>query len=106
MDEAVHFGHHDVVTILRDYHNQYSPQDSGAKKESAENNLDGMLWRDSAHPNLKVCRKVCRGTDPPDPTEKEPFPFFSVDSVSASAERFLLSSTHGGGMYPPPHWDI
>ncbi|XP_023819984.1 glutaminase kidney isoform, mitochondrial isoform X4 [Oryzias latipes] len=43
MDEAVHFGHHDVVTILRDYHNQYSPQDSGAKKESAENKLDGML---------------------------------------------------------------
>ncbi|XP_054882166.1 glutaminase kidney isoform, mitochondrial-like isoform X2 [Poeciliopsis prolifica] len=28
MDEAVHFGHHDVVTILRDYHTQYSPQDA------------------------------------------------------------------------------
>uniref|UniRef100_A0A4W6DXM7 glutaminase n=1 Tax=Lates calcarifer TaxID=8187 RepID=A0A4W6DXM7_LATCA len=43
MDEAVHFGHHDVVTILRDYHNQYSPQDSAAEKQSAEKNLDGML---------------------------------------------------------------
>uniref|UniRef100_A0A3B5MFN0 glutaminase n=1 Tax=Xiphophorus couchianus TaxID=32473 RepID=A0A3B5MFN0_9TELE len=30
MDEAVHFGHHDVVTILRDYHTQYSPQDAAA----------------------------------------------------------------------------
>uniref|UniRef100_A0A8C6LGU4 glutaminase n=1 Tax=Nothobranchius furzeri TaxID=105023 RepID=A0A8C6LGU4_NOTFU len=43
MDEAVHFGHHDVVTILRDYHNQYSPQDSPAQKQNAEENLDGML---------------------------------------------------------------
>lgn len=43
MDEAVHFGHHDVVTILHDYHNQYSPQDTGTQKESAEKNLDGML---------------------------------------------------------------
>nr|XP_019969113.1 PREDICTED: glutaminase kidney isoform, mitochondrial-like [Paralichthys olivaceus] len=43
MDEAVHFGHHDVVTILRDYHNKYSPQDSTADKQNAEKNLDGML---------------------------------------------------------------
>uniref|UniRef100_A0A8D3E649 glutaminase n=1 Tax=Scophthalmus maximus TaxID=52904 RepID=A0A8D3E649_SCOMX len=43
MDEAVHFGHHDVVMILRDYHNQYSPQESPADKQNAENNLDGML---------------------------------------------------------------
>ncbi|KAG7215702.1 hypothetical protein INR49_022059 [Caranx melampygus] len=44
MDEAVHFGHHDVVTILRDYHTQYSPQDSGDDdKQSAEKNLDGLL---------------------------------------------------------------
>uniref|UniRef100_A0A7N6BUH6 glutaminase n=1 Tax=Anabas testudineus TaxID=64144 RepID=A0A7N6BUH6_ANATE len=46
MDEAVHFGHHDVVTILRDYHNQYSPQDtqdSATDKQNAEKNLDGML---------------------------------------------------------------
>lgn len=47
MDEAIHFGHHDVVTILRDYHNQYSPQDtqnSDVDKQNAEKNLDGMLW--------------------------------------------------------------
>uniref|UniRef100_A0A7N9B137 glutaminase n=1 Tax=Mastacembelus armatus TaxID=205130 RepID=A0A7N9B137_9TELE len=43
MDEAVHFGHHDVVTILRDYHNKYSPQDSTPDKQDAEKNLDGML---------------------------------------------------------------
>uniref|UniRef100_A0AAQ6ABW5 glutaminase n=1 Tax=Amphiprion ocellaris TaxID=80972 RepID=A0AAQ6ABW5_AMPOC len=43
MDEAVHFGHHDVVTILRDYHNKYSPQDSSDDKQNAEKNLDGML---------------------------------------------------------------
>lgn len=45
MDEAVHFGHHDVVTILQDYHNKYSPQEScgDGDKETAEKNLDGML---------------------------------------------------------------
>lgn len=43
MDEAVHFGHHDVVTILRDYHTQYSPQEPTADKQNAEKNLDGML---------------------------------------------------------------
>lgn len=43
MDEAVHFGHHDVVTILRDYHTQYSPQEPPTDKQSAEKNLDGML---------------------------------------------------------------
>ena len=48
MDEAVHFGHHDVVTILRDYHTQYSPQEPTADKQNAEKNLDGMLWRDTA----------------------------------------------------------
>uniref|UniRef100_A0A672IPC8 glutaminase n=1 Tax=Salarias fasciatus TaxID=181472 RepID=A0A672IPC8_SALFA len=36
MDEAVHFGHHDVVTILRDYHTQYSPQETAANKENAD----------------------------------------------------------------------
>lgn len=44
MDEAVHFGHHDVVTILRDYHTQYSPQDQATEKQDVEKNLDGMLW--------------------------------------------------------------
>lgn len=43
MDEAVHFGHHDVVTILRDYHAKYSPQESPKDQQSAEKNLDGML---------------------------------------------------------------
>lgn len=46
MDEAVHFGHHDVVTILRDYHTKYSPQDPAKDKQNVENvekNLDGML---------------------------------------------------------------
>uniref|UniRef100_A0A672PA97 glutaminase n=1 Tax=Sinocyclocheilus grahami TaxID=75366 RepID=A0A672PA97_SINGR len=45
MDEAIHFGHHDVVTILQDYHNTYSPKETTADsdKETAEKNLDGML---------------------------------------------------------------
>ena len=44
MDEAVHFGHHDVVTILKDYHTKYSPQEVADKdKETAEKNLDGLL---------------------------------------------------------------
>lgn len=43
MDEAVHFGHHDVVTILQDYHNKYNPQDTATDKQNAEKNLDGML---------------------------------------------------------------
>lgn len=43
MDEAVHFGHHDVVTVLQDYQNKYSPQEGTTDKESAQKNLDGML---------------------------------------------------------------
>lgn len=43
MDEAVHFGHHDVVTILRDYHNQYTHQEGSTAKKNEEN-LDGLLW--------------------------------------------------------------
>ncbi|KAK6484998.1 glutaminase kidney isoform [Huso huso] len=46
MDEAIHFGHHDVVTILQDYHNKYNPQDNpnnGKEIQTAEKNLDGML---------------------------------------------------------------
>uniref|UniRef100_A0AAX7TUU4 glutaminase n=1 Tax=Astatotilapia calliptera TaxID=8154 RepID=A0AAX7TUU4_ASTCA len=42
MDEAVHFGHHDVVTILRDYHNQYTHQEGSTAKKNEEN-LDGLL---------------------------------------------------------------
>ncbi|XP_041937176.1 glutaminase a isoform X1 [Alosa sapidissima] len=43
MDEAVHFGHHDVVTILQEYCTQYSPPEPTADKETAEKNLDGLL---------------------------------------------------------------
>ncbi|KAJ8282652.1 hypothetical protein COCON_G00051710 [Conger conger] len=43
MDEAVHFGHHDVVTILQDYHNKYSPAESPSDTETAEKNLDSLL---------------------------------------------------------------
>ncbi|MBN3323686.1 GLSK Glutaminase, partial [Atractosteus spatula] len=44
MDEAVHFGHHDVVTILQDYHTKYCPQDNPNNgKDTAEKNLDGLL---------------------------------------------------------------
>uniref|UniRef100_A0A4W5RD75 glutaminase n=1 Tax=Hucho hucho TaxID=62062 RepID=A0A4W5RD75_9TELE len=44
MEEALHFGHHDVVTILQDYQNKYNPQEAPKKvKETTENNLDGLL---------------------------------------------------------------
>ncbi|CAB1328400.1 unnamed protein product, partial [Coregonus sp. 'balchen'] len=44
MEEALHFGHHDVVTILQDYQNKYNPQEASKKvKETTENNLDGLL---------------------------------------------------------------
>ncbi|XP_048095082.1 glutaminase kidney isoform, mitochondrial isoform X1 [Alosa alosa] len=43
MDEAVHFGHHDVVTILQEHHNKYSPQSKEPTKDSGESNLDGLL---------------------------------------------------------------
>lgn len=43
MEEALHFGHHDIVTILQDYHNKYSPPPVTDEKETAEKNLDGLL---------------------------------------------------------------
>ncbi|CAL8267250.1 unnamed protein product [Lota lota] len=44
MDEALHFGHHDVATILKDFHEKYSPKVSDTNtKESAQKNLDGLL---------------------------------------------------------------
>ncbi|XP_064167406.1 glutaminase kidney isoform, mitochondrial-like isoform X2 [Anguilla rostrata] len=43
MEEAVHFGHHDVVLILKDYHDKYSPPETTDDKETAEKNLDGLL---------------------------------------------------------------
>lgn len=43
MDEAVHFGHLDVVTILQNYHDKYSPPPGADDKESAEKSLDSLL---------------------------------------------------------------
>lgn len=44
MEEALHFGHHEVATILKDYHEKYSPQAGDTNtQESAEKNLDGLL---------------------------------------------------------------
>uniref|UniRef100_A0A8C7LN90 glutaminase n=1 Tax=Oncorhynchus kisutch TaxID=8019 RepID=A0A8C7LN90_ONCKI len=46
MEEAVHFGHHDVVTMLQDYNNKYSPPGGATEdkeKEIAEKNIDGLL---------------------------------------------------------------
>uniref|UniRef100_A0A673YG08 Uncharacterized protein n=1 Tax=Salmo trutta TaxID=8032 RepID=A0A673YG08_SALTR len=44
MEEALHFGHHGMITILQDYQNKYNPQEAPKKdKETAENNLSGLL---------------------------------------------------------------
>lgn len=44
MEEALHFVHHGMVTILQDYQNKYNPQEAPKKdKETAENNLGGLL---------------------------------------------------------------
>uniref|UniRef100_A0A8C7LA97 glutaminase n=1 Tax=Oncorhynchus kisutch TaxID=8019 RepID=A0A8C7LA97_ONCKI len=46
MEEAVHFGHHDVVTMLQDYNNKYSPPGGATEdkeKEISEKNIDGLL---------------------------------------------------------------
>ena len=43
MDEAVHFGHHDVVTLLQEYHTKYSPQSKEPAKDLDTSNLDGLL---------------------------------------------------------------
>uniref|UniRef100_A0A7N8XCE0 glutaminase n=1 Tax=Mastacembelus armatus TaxID=205130 RepID=A0A7N8XCE0_9TELE len=45
MDEAVQFGHHDVVTILQHYHDNYSPPPASAadNNKSAEKSLDSLL---------------------------------------------------------------
>ncbi|XP_022535814.2 glutaminase kidney isoform, mitochondrial isoform X2 [Astyanax mexicanus] len=50
LDEATHFGHHEVVTLLQEYHNKYSPAEkhspsekATADKDHAANNLDSML---------------------------------------------------------------
>nr|XP_019955228.1 PREDICTED: glutaminase kidney isoform, mitochondrial isoform X2 [Paralichthys olivaceus] len=43
MDEAVHFGHHDVVTILQSNYDRYSAPAVADEKESAEKSLDSLL---------------------------------------------------------------
>uniref|UniRef100_A0A3Q4HSQ5 glutaminase n=1 Tax=Neolamprologus brichardi TaxID=32507 RepID=A0A3Q4HSQ5_NEOBR len=43
MDEAVHFGHHDVVTMLQQYHEKYSPPSDDEHKTSHEKSLDSLL---------------------------------------------------------------
>ncbi|KAK7154470.1 hypothetical protein R3I94_007713 [Phoxinus phoxinus] len=42
-DEATHFGHHEVLTLLQEYSSKYSPINPVADKETTEKNLDGML---------------------------------------------------------------
>ncbi|XP_056650108.1 glutaminase kidney isoform, mitochondrial isoform X1 [Monodelphis domestica] len=46
MDEALHFGHHDVFKILQEYQVQYTPpEDSsdGKENQTVHKNLDGLL---------------------------------------------------------------
>ncbi|KAI3355909.1 hypothetical protein L3Q82_004456 [Scortum barcoo] len=43
MEEAAHFGHHDVVTILQNYQDKYSPPADADNKESTEQSLDTLL---------------------------------------------------------------
>lgn len=44
IDEATHFGHHEVLALLQEYNNKYNPPvNGGADKENTEKNLDGML---------------------------------------------------------------
>lgn len=46
MDEALHFGHHDVFKILQEYQVQYTPQgdpDNGKETQTVHKNLDGLL---------------------------------------------------------------
>ncbi|XP_069589942.1 glutaminase kidney isoform, mitochondrial isoform X2 [Ranitomeya imitator] len=46
MDEAIHFGHHDVVKILQEYQNNYKPLNQPNNEKSdqtVQKNLDGLL---------------------------------------------------------------
>ncbi|XP_072903074.1 glutaminase kidney isoform, mitochondrial isoform X1 [Hemitrygon akajei] len=44
VDEAIHFGHHDIVTILQDYQNQYIPSENSnnGKEKHSKENIDSM----------------------------------------------------------------
>lgn len=44
LDEATHFGHHEVVTLLQEFNNKYTPVEKlSGDKEKAAKNLEGML---------------------------------------------------------------
>uniref|UniRef100_A0A8C8BN71 glutaminase n=1 Tax=Otus sunia TaxID=257818 RepID=A0A8C8BN71_9STRI len=46
MDEALHFGHHDVFKILQEYQVQYTPSEdsnNGKENRTVHKNLDGLL---------------------------------------------------------------
>lgn len=44
IDEARQFGHHDVLSLLQEYTDKYSPSTNPVTdKETPEKNLDGML---------------------------------------------------------------
>nr|XP_055070898.1 glutaminase kidney isoform, mitochondrial isoform X2 [Misgurnus anguillicaudatus] len=44
IEEARHFGHHDVVTLLQEYNEKYNPTANPVQnKETTEKHLDGML---------------------------------------------------------------
>ncbi|XP_044283075.1 glutaminase kidney isoform, mitochondrial isoform X2 [Varanus komodoensis] len=46
MDEALHFGHHDVFKILQEYQVQYTPPEdstNGKENQTVQKNLDGLL---------------------------------------------------------------
>lgn len=43
MDEAAHFGHHDVVAILQQYQDTCSPPAADNQQGGAEKNLDTFL---------------------------------------------------------------
>lgn len=44
IDEATHFGHHEVLELLQEYSSKYNPAvNPVADKETTEKNLDGML---------------------------------------------------------------
>ncbi|XP_078407989.1 glutaminase kidney isoform, mitochondrial-like isoform X1 [Cetorhinus maximus] len=45
VDEAIHFGHHDIVTILQEYQSKYMPTEdsNNGKEKPSKENLDSMV---------------------------------------------------------------
>uniref|UniRef100_G3PSJ9 glutaminase n=1 Tax=Gasterosteus aculeatus aculeatus TaxID=481459 RepID=G3PSJ9_GASAC len=96
MDEAVHFGHHDVVTILRDYHTQYSPPETPEDKQRSQRGSPPPLQSDC---NAYRERPAPRGLE---------LPFVVLDGISVCVlpvVLFLLlclaTSRVTGGDQPP-----